>query len=135
MLSSKRLWLWKSCRESIVFVKYKIDVCDNHVTAEFPLSKICLFFIILVSGLEKVFVSLIIPPPPLPRRTQVIMNYNIIRDQLTHLPLGILLKNALKLVKTIFWSLSGNKELKCTKKPFRGCALQGLLFQIQNISF
>ena len=36
--------------------------------------------------------------------------------------------------QAVFWSLSCYKELKPTTKPFTGHTLQGLLFQMQNIS-
>ena len=128
--------LWKSCRESIIiiFEKYEIDVCDNHVTAECPLSKICLLFFHLVSGLEKVFVSLIIPPTPLPRGVGP-NNYNIIKVLVNPFTPWNFAEKCFEACRTIFWSMSGNKELKHTKKPFTGRALQGLLFQMQNISF
>ena len=128
--------LWKSCRESIIiiFEKYEIDVCDNHVTAECPLSKICLLFFHLVSGLEKVFVSLIMPPTPLPRGLGP--NYcNMIKVLVNPFTPWNFAEKCFEACRTIFWSLSGNKELKHTKKPFTGRALQGLLFPMQNISF
>ena len=98
-----------------------------------PLKNMSIIFS-LVSGLEKVFVSLIIPPTPLPRGLGP-NYYNIIKVLVNPFTPWNFAEKCFEACRTIFWSLSGNKGLKHSKKPFTGRELQGLLFQMQNISF